>query len=121
MVRTTLTSIILLCGLALTGCGKSNDAIAQEMVDALTGLATAAESGDKDKINAAVTKLTEVVKEHKDKKLSASEKKRIDEKYLPQIQQISTRLQTALTKAVASGKMTQQEIMSIAQTMMQLK
>jgi len=121
MLRTTNLFLLLLCCFSLTGCGKSNDAIAQEMVDAFTGLASAAESGDKDKIQAAVTKMTSVVKEHKDKKISASEKKRIDEKYMPQIKALSTRLQAALTKAVSSGKMTQQELLSIAQTMMSLK
>lgn len=43
------------------------------------------------------------------------------EKYMPQIEAAGKRLQNAMMKAVSSGKMTQQELMNIGQTMMDLK
>ena len=121
MLRLLSLLVLSLCALSLSGCGAGNDDIAKSLLKAINDFADAAESGDKDKIQAAMGKFTEMVKEHKDKKVSASEKKRMDEQYKPQFEAAGKRLQAALMKAMTSGKLTQQDMMGIAQNMMNLK
>lgn len=121
MVRVLGILVLSLCAISLSGCGSGNDDIAKSMVKAINELADAAESGDKDKMKAAMGKFTAIIKENKDTKISASEKKRIDEKYKPELDAAGKRLQAGLQKAMASGKLNQQDMMEIVQSMMSLK
>lgn len=114
-------ALLLVLSATLSGCGNSNDAIAEKMIKAMNEMADAAESGDKAKIQAATTKFAELVKENKDKKMSAEENKRMEEKYRPQMEAAAKRMQEAMKKAMESGKITPQDMMSIGQSMMNMK
>jgi hypothetical protein len=117
MVRQLSWMLVVACLVSLAGCGKSNDKIADEVIAVFDGLTAAVNSGDKAKVKAAVDKMTAVLNEHKSRKISASEKKRLE----PRMMEAGKRMQAAMVKAMTEGKITQQEMMEIANTMMSMK
>lgn len=120
MKRLTQLVAIFFCFVALTGCNKPGEAVCKEMIDAVNGLTTAIESGEKSKIQAAMSKLATLSKDERLKAISASDKKTLDEKYKAQFEAAGKRLQGALATAISSGKMTQQDFMAIGKSMMEM-
>jgi len=121
MLRTVGMLLVLSGLLSLSGCGKSNDAITQELLSKVNSMSDALENGDKARFQESLNNLSTFInKELKNRKLSKTEKKELDEKYLPQIKEASTRLKNAMQKALASGKITPQDVMSLANTIKEL-
>lgn len=121
MLRFFGLAFLLALSTTLTGCGNSNDAMVKTMIHAMNELADAADSGDKAKIQAAATRFATLLKENKDKMLSAEESKRMVEQYRSQMEAAAKRLDISIKKAMESGKLSPQDMMSISQSMLKMK
>ncbi|MBL8824716.1 MAG: hypothetical protein JNJ77_19170 [Planctomycetia bacterium] len=113
-----LAFLLVLCA-TLSGCGNSNDALAQDLIGAMNEMADAAESGNKTKIQTATTRFARLLKEYKN--LSAEESKRIQAKYQSHWQAASKRMEIELKKAIVSGKISPPDMMSISELMLNMK
>lgn len=117
----SLCQVALVFGLlSLAGCGKSNDVIAEEMIGAINELSDALDTADKTKIQAASTKFSNLMKKHKDKKVTEAENKRVMDKYKPQMEAAMKRMMGSMMKASTSGKLTQQDMQEIMEPMKSL-
>jgi len=114
--------VVLFLALLLAGCGgNSLDKMVKSSLDAMKELTEAFEKGDKKLAMSAAKKMQAVAKEHKELKVSEAEDKRIQEKYMTQVQEQTKKMMEAMMKAVTSGKFTQEDMKEIGAMMQQMK
>ncbi len=114
--------VVLFLALLLAGCsGNSLDKMVKSSLDAMKELTEAFEKGDKKLAMSAAKKMQAAAKEHKELKVSEAEDKRIQEKYMTQVQEQTKKMMEAMMKAVTSGKFTQEDMKEIGAMMQQMK
>jgi hypothetical protein len=121
-MRTSLKiAALVVFSLAIVGCGGSSaEAAMKKTIAIMNEMCDGIEAGDKDKITGAVKKLEAVAKESKDLKVSKDEENRLREKMKSELETVQKRMQGAMQKAMASGKLKPEDMMELGKAMMNL-
>jgi hypothetical protein len=121
MQRVLSITLVGLLSLSFTGCGDSGEKIIQDMIAAMNETSDAIESGDMAKVRTSLAKLKETSKKAKEKKVSKSEDKRLEEKYKSQMEAAMTKMTGSIGKGLASGKLKPEDMKEIGESMSDLK
>jgi biopolymer transport protein ExbB/TolQ len=119
--RVLSITLVGLLSLSFTGCGDSGEKIIQDMIAAMNETSDAIESGDMAKVRTSLAKLKETSKKAKEKKVSKSEDKRLEEKYKSQMEAAMTKMTGSIGKGLASGKLKPEDMKEIGESMSDLK
>ena len=117
MSRRLFCLVVLASCFVVTGCGSGNAAEAEkttnDLITTMNALSASIESGDKSKVKELSGKYDELAKKVSAIKVTSSEKKKIDDKTKAEYEKANSKLFDAMSKAIASGKMTASELGAI--------
>lgn len=121
-MRTSLKFVALaLLSISFVGCGSSSAETAMKKTIAIMNeMCDGIEAGNKEQITAAVKKMEALSKEVKELKVSKDEEKRLTEKMKPELEAVQKRMQAAMQKGMASGKLKPEDMMEIGKSMMNM-
>jgi hypothetical protein len=89
--------------MAVSGCGSSADSLMKDMIADMNALADLLEKGDEARINDAKKRLEETGKKLDALKLSEEDKKKLQEKYKPEMEKAASRMMGGMMKQMGKG------------------
>jgi hypothetical protein len=101
-VLATVAAFALLTG--VSGCGSKGESLVKEQISLMNQMADEIEgSASKEKLEEIGKKMKETAKQLEDLKLSADEKKKLEDKYKPEMEKALGRMMEAAKKKVGKA------------------
>jgi hypothetical protein len=99
MMRSLILSLAVAVCLSLSGCSSSADSAMKETIAAMNDYADSVERGDsEEKQKEFEKKMKDIGEKYKDLKVTDAEKKRLEEKYKPEMEKVMKRMMAAMMK-----------------------
>ena len=100
---------VLMLAVGMTGCSDSPEGLVKKRIAAMNDLSDGFDQGDISKIRAAATHLKALRQKETDRKISADETKKLEEKYKTELDSAHTRMFKSMGDGAFSSKFTSEQ------------